>query len=342
MFKLYSLTVRNMGLCIIMLLSILFLPVHAHEEETPLTDIVDAIKQYQDRDKYKGDVNLSLAGYQSSEAEFFPLDLGFSVRRDRYPDEIRANFSTSIIYQNGRLEESVNSALLNYDYNLHDWVEIYAFGERFSNSYLSIDERYEIGIGAKFQYIGPLFKKSAVKLQQTKKVWGNMIDTLNPTIRALTRSAGFDPDTSLNNGKDWSNFEKGYREKESRLEISLALSLFYEIEKASLETILPGETSATTFEIDQSPVYRGVFRPGIRYYFTPFISGYVLSYFKRKLAEEADWRNYTFASLRWRVSDGQEVSLNYTYEFDSRPPEIQGGKAAKTYKQLKFTISYSL
>ena len=52
---------------------------------------------------------------------------------------IRENVARSVTRS---VEEDVTKILVNYDYYFERWLEVYGFMERFTNNFLSIDQRW--------------------------------------------------------------------------------------------------------------------------------------------------------------------------------------------------------
>ena len=95
------------------------------------------------------------------ENNLYKLNVGTEVRKGGFRNEFRFKAETSILYEDDTLKENVTTTLVNYDYYLLPFLETYGFIERFSNSYLSIHQRYEIGLGFKLEReFGTTRKKS--------------------------------------------------------------------------------------------------------------------------------------------------------------------------------------
>jgi len=72
-----------------------------------------------------------------------------------YPRQLRLAAGASLRFedkQDGRdFNEDVTSILANYDHYLTPRLELFGFVERFTDSFLRIDQRYEIGLGVKLE-----------------------------------------------------------------------------------------------------------------------------------------------------------------------------------------------
>ena len=96
-------------------------------------------------------VPASLANLARQPKELSKLNLTSSIGKGFFPYEL--TFVTDSIFQleDGAIKENVTKLLLTYQYYFQKWLEGYAFVERFSDSYLSIQQRYEIGTGIKLE-----------------------------------------------------------------------------------------------------------------------------------------------------------------------------------------------
>jgi hypothetical protein len=125
-------------------------------EDTVLTDLqrlILTIIAEEDRSRkwslaLTGSYNRDDAGVQTKST----LASSIAFKKGEYPRQFRFNINTRVLYQEGNLEENVTSYLLNYDYYMRPKFEVYGFVERFTDTYLSIDHRFEIGFGIKREW----------------------------------------------------------------------------------------------------------------------------------------------------------------------------------------------
>lgn len=100
--------------------------------------------------KLNGAISASFKGDSAEGKSLYKVDSAAEVTRGSYPRELRFRAGTSLQYKDGSIQEDVTSLLINYDYHISPETEIYGFLERFTDNFLGIDQRYEIGIGTKF------------------------------------------------------------------------------------------------------------------------------------------------------------------------------------------------
>ena len=93
----------------------------------------------------------SLANLEREPKELSKLNLNSSISKGFFPNEFTFITDSSYQLEDGAVKENVTKLLLNYEYYFSKCLEGYVFVERFSDSYLSIQQRYEIGTGLKLE-----------------------------------------------------------------------------------------------------------------------------------------------------------------------------------------------
>lgn len=71
------------------------------------------------------------------------------ANRGVYPDELDFRFSSLVEVQDGGLKEYVSAMQLSYERYILPRLELFGFFERFSDTFLHLDQRYEVGLGLK-------------------------------------------------------------------------------------------------------------------------------------------------------------------------------------------------
>ncbi|MDH3890287.1 MAG: hypothetical protein OEV49_04320 [candidate division Zixibacteria bacterium] len=99
------------------------------------------------------------------------LNISTDFSKGGYPREFRFVTTSSVELEASKLDDEVTGLLLNYDYYIHPHVETYAFMERFSDTYMGIDQRFEFGIGLKFEYacFGLVDSKDRVVVERARR-----------------------------------------------------------------------------------------------------------------------------------------------------------------------------
>jgi len=95
-------------------------------------------------------VGLSLdeaSGSTADDATLLKLNTGLVLSRGGYPGELEFTSNVGVTLADGVFREDVSTFGLSYDDYLRPWLEAYGFAERFSDAFLGIDQRYELGGG---------------------------------------------------------------------------------------------------------------------------------------------------------------------------------------------------
>jgi hypothetical protein len=80
-------------------------------------------------------------------ASNYKIDSTVTVTRGSYPQRFRLSTSVGVLLSGKKFQEDVSNLLFSYGHYTTSWAEVYGFAERISDSYLSIDQRWEVGGG---------------------------------------------------------------------------------------------------------------------------------------------------------------------------------------------------
>lgn len=115
-----------------------------------------AKKELGGRGKFSGSLTFGLNGDETGAGrEEFKVDTGVSVSGGSYPGEFAASWNAQLRFDDGEVEEDVTRARFHYDYYARPWLETFAFAERTTDSFLSVDQRWEVGFGTEFEFKSP-------------------------------------------------------------------------------------------------------------------------------------------------------------------------------------------
>ncbi len=89
----------------------------------------------------------------------FKIDWHGEIKKEQYPYEFRFSTSSSLQLQNGKLKENMTDFKINYDFYVFPFLECYLFVQKFSDSYMSIQQRYVLGTGFLVEWEPFLTKK---------------------------------------------------------------------------------------------------------------------------------------------------------------------------------------
>ncbi len=93
------------------------------------------------------------------------LTIGADYTKGFYPNEFNFKAGVFFLFNEGKLTEDMTTLHLSYERHFLPFLEAFVFVDRFSNSYLSIQHRYEMGGGAKFEFQWGIIGK------ERKKTW---------------------------------------------------------------------------------------------------------------------------------------------------------------------------
>jgi hypothetical protein len=297
----------------------------------------------------KGSVTFGLTGDESGPRSLFKLNTGISLARGNYPSEITVDTFLGLQLVNGQVQEDVTSLKISYDYHTTDAVEYFAFAERFSDNFLSIQQRYEVGFGAR---VG--FHAGRVgNWRETDRHFANLrrnlpgIRTIAATLpqASVTRQQAIrvlDPmrfDTALD------NLEHMVQDEQARLFVGVAASVFAEIENAAIDVLsIPSADPAaptlkTKIDLEGEHRYRLNLRPTIRFRPSRQILLRVYPYWKLPLdgwqrvtlpngERRFDYRRDVLSEMTWSIRpedtgvEGVEFVFTFNHFFDNVPPFV--------------------
>lgn len=289
-------------------------------------------------------------GHKAGEEGLYKLGLETKMTYDAYPNEFRFNAGTNVQLKNGKLQENVTTLLINYDYYLESWLEIYGFAERFSDSYLSILHRYETGGGLKFQLdlLGPNLKQELTTYKTKSKAYEKLEEHIT-TISDGSESQAY-RELLLRQlqalKKEGTRIVEALKKKYAWLSLGMAVTVLSELEKPEIETFIDDiveengtitiqETTKTTkIALDGEHRFRIVLRPSIVIRPWPTLSLEGIHYMKYPLGNpnrvdgRLDYRTDSHVLLKLilpKVPDwAKEVALIFGYHrhYDNLPPQV--------------------
>lgn len=292
-------------------------------------------------------LNLSVAagyyGHKSGDSNLYNLSIDTSINYNVYPNAFRFTAGTSIQYRDNELLENVTTLLMSYDHHIKPWLEIYGFVERFSDSYLSIKERYEIGCGLKLELdllnakkkkALKKYKRNASSYQEYRKILKNLG---KPDHVAETMSANLE---YLEKPETTEMVEQAVKKKYTKMSAGLALSLFSELEHAEIGAAIMKEIDnrmveeSESFLLEAEHRFRLVLRPSLLFRPIDELTFRGLVYFKcpvgrpYKVNEKFDMRLDGLFRIEYKLTAvpgwAKSVSLVLEYQrhYDNLPPGL--------------------
>jgi hypothetical protein len=117
----------------------------------PARDFATLLGTLRDEENFqrrpRGKAALNFKGDEAGQQEKYTVGVELALRVGSYPGEFKFNADLAVDFQDGELSEDVSALKIAYDYYTNESLELFAFAERFKDSFLSIDQRYEVGVG---------------------------------------------------------------------------------------------------------------------------------------------------------------------------------------------------
>lgn len=108
-------------------------------------------EQEQKEKKFNGAAQFGFAGDQTNAASLYKINGGIAVNRGYYPDKFEFATDMGLVINNGTFRENVSNVFITYDHSLPKgdslFLENYMVMSRFSDEFLGIEQRYELGGG---------------------------------------------------------------------------------------------------------------------------------------------------------------------------------------------------
>lgn len=296
----------------------------------------------------KADISFGLSGDEAGQKSLYKLNTGISLSRGDFPSELAVISRLGLQLRDGVLQEDVTSLQLTYDYHTTSALEYFTFAERFTDSFLSIQQRYEIGFGARLAAQigrvgeGPTGAEHISRVHEAfapMRATGGVVGMGNPAALSVADLDRFNAIAG--------NIERSIRDREARAVMGIAASVFAEIERADLDVVsVPatgpvGAADETKSKISLASVqrYRLSLRPTLRLRPSKEVSIRIYPYVKlpldgpRRVAaangrERLDYRRDIYSELAWSLKqdatglENVEFVVTFNHYFDNVPPAL--------------------
>lgn len=303
-------------------------------------------------------VGVGLDGDEAGKQSLFKLSNSVELKRGTYPREVRFKAETEISYKDSKINEDMTTLLVNFDYHLNRRIELYAFIERFTDNYMSIRERYEIGAGLQ---VGWRLGRRGVAPVETVPVDAVREWFENPS-RGFSGFPGRTPpqpavfDEFL---EDVYNAQVALRERDAKVILGMAFTLFQEFEQAEITAEVTADTLSGVgspdknvilkagdfdFQLPAEEQLRIVLRPSIEWRATDSLKFDVFSYFKlgQSYFTDDDPRDYR---VDWQLGAELDVAAGspfkkatvfgkYMERYDKIPPRLTSSVLEGTGRTL--------
>ncbi len=301
--------------------------------------------------KISGEISFGLNGLEVENNNLFVINTGFNLASGVYPFEFNLNSNIQAQTQNGVLKETVSKVGISFDYNFSEkdlGKETYVFVNRTNNSFLGIDQRYEIGGGLilnlysgksasienQFQGLTDTGKEEIKKVEGfekelpflTEDYFESCVDSICSRIKNIPKK------DRKNLKKSRNRFNQVIKKKYSTTRISILGGMNYELEKTadSLKLFFNEEERKGVF--DATNRFRMVARPGFEWrgdnfsftsnaYFKLGLFGELSNVIEEGLLrdEKSDYWVEWVSKLSFKFTKKIGLDILYTFFYDNAP-----------------------
>ena len=274
-----------------------------------------------------------------------------NLERGTYPRRVNFNSGAAVQFRDDVLQEEVRGLLLAYEYHFHPNVETYGFVERFTNSYMGIDQRYELGAGLKYEWeTGGLLPRATNWSAALRRIQRDP-DEAKWVREAIAKKYPADAGRILDAVRTDPYLKPLIRKRHARVSLGFAVSAFNEIEDPFVESfvdslaadtsnIRASSASAIKVALASQEHFRVALRPSVTLRFTDELSTTAMVYFKLpaeepfEIDDHFDYRVESLlrATLKLAESADGDETVSITWEtrdhFDNTPPRIPESRIA--------------
>lgn len=308
------------------------------------------VRAEEDRQRsLRADITFGMSGDETDSRSLFRVNTGIALARGAFPSEITVVNKLALLLRDGDVQEDVTSLQISYDYHTTHGVEYFAFAERFADNFLSIQQRYEVGFGARTGVnIGRIgawretdahFAAVDGGLAAAARTLADRPAAAQLAQPGLTPAALDDVTTALR------YLRESYRERQSRLFLGMAASVFAEVERAELDLVrrpldpAAGEATPLKVTLPGTHRYRVSLRPTLRVKPVRDVQIAILPYYKLPLdgprrvtppdgRRRLDYRRDLFTEMVWAIRQEQtgmenvDLVVTLSHFYDNVPPQL--------------------
>jgi hypothetical protein len=313
-----------------------------------------ADKAYDDSRDWSGAAAFGFSSDNAGNSEKTRGAMEARFEAGQYPDQFRLEAGASMDFDNQRdeeLNEDVTRILLNYDHYFTPGSEGFGFIERFTDTFMSIDQRYEMGIGLKREWKDRQQSPTG-KRKEAADARNKIVETARALKAELDRERNAPPAERCLVDKDWKPLDSPagfdgkasdnplyrFRDREAAwFEIGISAAVMADFEQAdtlSFTTQIGTDPPVQqSFKADGTVRYRLSIRPSFTWHVNDELSLEGKFFYKPALDSPVsvngvdDYRLDAQAAVRWKFGSIKEGSskttslvLRYDYHYDSIPP----------------------
>jgi len=286
----------------------------------------------------------SFSGNESSGSDLYKFGAEISLSKGMYPVQLEYSSKVSMQAKDVELQERLSDLAVSFDFHpcspANDdpvvntdglWLENFVFMKRFSDEFMNIKQKYEVGFGATVNCYSSTFTKNG---DDNNDLLSN--DELFKGIGHRPLSMTEAESRVLQKARE--TLLRANTKRYSTYRLALLLGLFFEIEEADASGALRFNDVDTVLTVSRPTTHvpRWELRPTLEW--RPF-DRYLLeidAYFKLPVPWEwedvvetggaSDKRGDVFidfqSTFSIQMEDGLIVSLQYRYLYDHAPPRV--------------------
>jgi len=307
------------------------------------------LREEEDRQRsLLADITFGLSGDEAGERSLFKLNTGIALSRGVFPAELSVVSRLGLQLRDGRLQEDVTSLQITYDYHASHHVQYFTFAERFTDSFLSIQQRYEVGFGAR---VGASFGRVGnwrVSDARFAAVRTGLADVEQARATAPAMAEAFEPIELTRARTAIDNLHHAIEDRQARLLLGMVASVFAELERAELDVTSfpsggspadPAGAITSKVALDAEQRYRLNLRPTLRFRPSAQVVITVFPYFKLPLdgpryvrmpdgQRRLDYRRDVLSEMVWSIRSEQtglesvDAVFTFNHHFDNVPPAL--------------------
>jgi hypothetical protein len=289
------------------------------------------------------------------------VDVQADVNRSSYPHELRFRASSKFLFSPTVVQNELTSTLLNYDHHLSEHLEVYGFIERFSDSFMSIKQRYESGVGFKLEFdTRPRAERRRdasedLIASRTLEEYPDLERYFEECIKSSTLIPD-DKDAILEGARILSTEHRyvtiARLKKQSPFSWGIAFSLLSEVEQAEIntDTVDPETQKTINVILNPSQFFRLTVRPSFTWRFSKAASLNSQLYWKGSLRKAGvfftDSRLDLRSEMKFNVAKDfiwggpASVSIDYQFHYDWMPPAIPEDQV-RNYSDRDIILKYT-
>ena len=299
-------------------------------------------EEKQKEDDLHGSVDLGFSGDEAGDDRLFKLNVKVSMQSHEYPNQLRMDAGAMFQLKDDEIQEDLTKFRFSWDHYYKERLEGFTFVERFSDSFLSIKQRYELGVGLKYEWRKRNIPDDVLDGRECEDVHIHEKRTRltkkgGERLRALQRLHEESPPTPTDrlSFEDYCKYRNGIQSRYAKFQMGISASAFAEFEQAEIEATITRLEPAEDDRLERieekrkvttpaEQVFRLALRPSFVFRPTDEITLRGRYYWKISLSDSSDVREDGALSMEISRKGSESMSLEVALErhTDSEAPRL--------------------